>query len=201
MGRRSRQAGFNIVEAVVVLAAVGVIGTVGWFVYQHDRTKLTDAAPHSNPPSSQQTTPNTTSTKTGATLDIKEWGVHLTLDSTTASLYYYFKPNIPNVAYVSLRNISAVAPNCAAEKFALGAISRLTEAEQQTATANPSAFKQPGTIHIGSYWYTVGVSQAACTDGTAAMNAAVSHAAPNYNPGVLLNTLNTLTADPAATSN
>ncbi len=126
-------------------------------------------------------------------LDIKEWGVHLTLNSTTASLYYYIKPDLPNVAYVSLKSISDVAPNCAADKVSLGAIVRQTPAEQQSAPDAKYSIK--GTIHIGNYWYGYDNSHAACTDGTTAMNAAVSKVAPNYNPGVLLDTLNTLAAD------
>jgi len=110
------------------------------------------------------------------------------LDNTTASLYYYIKPNLPDVAYFSLRNIAAVAPNCAADKISLGAMSRLTEAEQQSIVSGQTP-GTAGTIHIGSYWYSVGTSHAACTDGTAAMNAAVANAAPDYNPGVLLDTL------------
>jgi hypothetical protein len=129
-------------------------------------------------------------------LTIKEWGVHLTLDSTTASLYYYIKPDLPNVAYLSLKTISDVAPKCAANNGPLGAISRLTPTEHQSAL-NGSIHSIPGTIQIGNYWYGYEGSHAACTDGTAAMNAAVSKAAPNYNPGVLLNTLNTLAADPS----
>ena len=74
-------------------------------------------------------------------LRIKEWGVRLSLTSDTASLYYYIKPSLPNVAYFSLKTISDIAPDCAADKISLGAIARLTEAEQQAATANPSALK------------------------------------------------------------
>jgi len=189
----SKQTGFSIVEAVLSVAALGVISAAGLLVYQHDRTQLTGAASHPNPTSSQQTAA-TKPTPIGKTLDINEWGVHLTLDNTTASLYYYISPNLPDVAYISLRDIVAVAPNCGADKIALGAITRLTEAQQQSFTSDPSK-GTPGTIHIGSSWYSVANSPSACTGGTAASNAALHSAAPNYNPGVLLNTLNTLAAD------
>src|SRR6266699_2108874 len=115
MRRREHQSGFSIVEAVIVVIAIGVIGTVGWFIYQHNKTKPTDAASNGQP--TQQTT--TTTAPTGAILDIKEWGVHMTLDSTTASLYYNIKTNLPNVAYLSLKTISAIAPDCAADKTSL----------------------------------------------------------------------------------
>lgn len=196
MKRQNRQAGFSIIEAVIVVAAIAAIGTTGWFIYQHNKAKPTGATAGNN--TTQQTTDKNTNPQptktTGATLDIKEWGVHLALDNTTASLYYYIKPTLPNVAYFSLRNIAAVAPNCAADKISLGAISRLTEAEQQSIVSGQTP-GTAGTIHIGSYWYSAENSHAACTDGTAAMNAAVANAAPDYNPGVLLDTLNTLATD------
>lgn len=144
--------------------------------------------------SGQQSTTLTSAQQTSATLDITQWGVHVTLDSTTASLYYYINPDQPDIAYFSLRTISNIAPNCAADEISLGAVSRLTEAQQQDATSKPSALNQPGTLHIGNYWYSVGVSQAACT-GNAAQQASISQGQPSYNPGELLKTLNTLAAD------
>lgn len=41
---RSKQTGFGIIEAVIIIAAVGIIGVAGWFVYQHDHTKVTNTA-------------------------------------------------------------------------------------------------------------------------------------------------------------
>jgi len=145
----NKQAGFSIVEAVIVVAVVGIIGVAGWLVYQHDRTKVTDAAAGGAPSTSQQTTTTTPGQIVG-TLDIKEWGVHMSLNSTTASLYYYIGPQTSDVAYLSLRTVSTVAPDCAADKTSLAAISRLTEAQQQ-AIVSGSTPGLAGTIHIGSY--------------------------------------------------
>jgi prepilin-type N-terminal cleavage/methylation domain-containing protein len=38
MKRQNRQAGFSIVEIVIVVVAIAVIGTAGFFVYQHNKT-------------------------------------------------------------------------------------------------------------------------------------------------------------------
>ena len=129
-------------------------------------------------------------------LRIKEWGVRLSLTSDTASLYYYIKPSLPNVAYFSLKTISDIAPDCAADKISLGAIARLTEAEQQAATANPSALNQPGSIHIGNYWYNAQNSHAACANSTE--DAAIQKALPGYHIGEIYKSLNTLAADPTS---
>ena len=130
------------------------------------------------------------------TLEIKEWGVHMTLDSTTASLYYLIKPNLPNVAYLSLKTISNISADCAADKTSLGAISRLTTAEQQAALSNPTN-GVPGTIQIGNYWFGFSKPQGGCI--SPAEDAAVQNAQPGFSfAGTLPKAFNTLAADPAA---
>ncbi len=195
-----RQAGFSVIEGALVVLVVVVIGAGGFVVYHYHSKKsnTTNSVTSTSTTNSKTPLQNTTTTQqpaqtTGATLDIKEWGVHLTLDSTTASLYYYIDPSQPNVAYFSLKDIDAIAPDCAANKISLGAIGRQTEAQYQAATAKPSALNQPGTIHIGNYWYLIQTSQAGCT--TSAQAAQISQGVPGYNQGELLKTLNTLAAD------
>jgi hypothetical protein len=183
-----------IIAALIVIG----IGTVGVMVYHSDRSMIHpgDHAIIASQTTSHDTRQTVSQKQATATtyLNITQWGVRLTLNSTTSSLYYYINPQQPNVAYLSLSSIDAVAPNCAADKTSLGAIVRLTPAEQKTA---PNAnFSIPGTIEIGDYWYGYGKSPSACTDGTAAMNEAVSNAAPPYYTGsTLQDTFNSLAAD------
>lgn len=194
MRQRDGQSGFGIVEALVIVVVIGIIGAAGFLVYQHNKTKLTGAT--TGPATANQGTQTTTPPPTpiAKTLDIKEWGVHMSLDNTTASLYYYINPSLPDVAYLSLRDIVAVAPTCAAEKGPLGAISRLTPAQHQDALSG-KLHSVPGSIQIGNYWYGYEGTHADCTDGTPAMHAAVSKAAPNFDASTLQNTFNTLAAD------
>lgn len=59
-GQEERQRGFSIVEAVLIVVALAIIGTVGWFVYQHDRTKVTNVAANTNQSINQQKSATTT---------------------------------------------------------------------------------------------------------------------------------------------
>jgi Tfp pilus assembly protein PilV len=45
----NKQTGFSIVEAVLALVIVGALAATGVFVYQHNQTKVTDAAPNNQP--------------------------------------------------------------------------------------------------------------------------------------------------------
>jgi hypothetical protein len=201
MRQQKHQAGFGTIGIILAATVVVVVAASGLVVYHYHNkgNNATNSSTTTSTSQSKSQLQNTTTTQqpaqtTAATLDITQWGVHLTLDSTTASMYYYISASQPDIAYFSLKDIDAIAPNCAADKVSLGAISRLTEAQQQTATANPSALNQPGTIHIGNYWYIVGISHTACIS-TSSEQASISQGVPGYNPGEILKTLNTLAAD------
>jgi preprotein translocase subunit SecG len=127
-------------------------------------------------------------------LTIKEWGVRLTLDSTTASMYYFIKPDLPNVAYLSLKAVSYIAPDCAANETSLGAIVRETPTEQQSAPDTKYSVK--GTTQIGNYWYGFSTPQAACINAT--QDVAVQKAVPGYSREEIGKAFSTLAADPAS---
>ena len=138
---RTNQKGFGLVEILVVFLVIAAISAIGFVFYnsnhsskaETDKSATTDVTP-------QSTKTDTTQTAQGAQqyLVIKEWGVQLTLDSNTSSLYYYIKPELPDVAYLSpLKTVSDIAPNCAADKVSLMAIGRLTQDEQNAARQEP----------------------------------------------------------------
>jgi uncharacterized protein YpmB len=202
MRQRDRQAGFGTVGIVLVVLVVAVLAVTGLVIYQRNNKPVStkkSAATSQTQTTIQPQSTTATQNQQAATryLDIKEWGVRMALDSTTETLYYYIKPNLSNVVYLSLKTISGVAPNCAADKISLGAITRLTLSEHQSALSNPT-LGDPGTIQIGNYWYGYSKSPAACTDGTPAMEQAVGKAVPGFTRANLQNTFNTLSADSTA---
>lgn len=112
MGRMKHiNSGVGIVELLVIIAALGVIGAGGWFVYQHNRTKPVDAAINSQP--SQQTATATTTPITAATLDIKEWGVRLPLSNPIKDAYYVVATNSTDTMWLGLKSLDSAG--CAAD--------------------------------------------------------------------------------------
>lgn len=185
---KPKQSGFSVIEVLLLVLVVAALAVIGFVVYQRHNPSSAKASASTG---STQTTMQPTQATTQY-LNISDWGVRIKLDSDTASLYYYIKPDLPDVAYLSLQTISDIAPNCAADKTSLGAIVRQTPAEQQSAPDAKYSIK--GTKQIGNYWYGYSNSHAACID--ASMQAAVNRVAPNYNPGVLFNAINTLEEAP-----
>jgi hypothetical protein len=200
MGKQDdRQSRFGAIEGLLAVTAVVALSAVGLLFYPHQPKGPVEK---STAPSSSQTTEQQQLASAAIQpvqtavpyLDITQWGVRMTLSRNAASLYYYIDPQIPDVAYLSLKTVSDIAPNCAANKGSLAAIGRLTDAEHQ-AIVSGSAPGNPGTVHIGGYWYSYQKSPADCTEGSAATRAAVDKAAPSYNFGTLRSAFNTLTAD------
>src|SRR6266567_3349983 len=97
---KRNQSGFSVIEVLLVVLVVAALAATGFVVYQHQKNSNKRAAATNSYQTSSTTQPAQTATQY---LTTKEWRVRLTLDSTTASLYYHIKPNLPNVAYFSLK--------------------------------------------------------------------------------------------------
>lgn len=113
-----KQAGFSIVEAVIVVAIIGVIGAVGWFVYQHNRLQLGDAAAR-NQTTDQGTNQQTTTTTSATTIvKVPELGLQITVPNDIKDLTYSVKTNTlrngsqATTAYFSTATLTALDANC-----------------------------------------------------------------------------------------
>ena len=127
-------------------------------------------------------------------LTIKEWGVRMKLTSDTASLYYHLtSDSYGDYAYLSLKTISDIAPDCAADNIALAVIFRQTPAQRQYAENNASDGMTPADTQLGNFWYGFDHSRADCTDGNTAAQAAIDKVQPNT---TLANAFDTLEEAP-----
>src|SRR5690348_1604483 len=115
---QGKQAGFNIVELLVVIVVIGLIGTAGWLVYQHNRAKITGAAAGNQATNQQSSTTTTQPASTVVYLDIKEWGVKLPLSGSIKDAYYVVgisfsnsSDGLPGGVFLGLKSLTGAACN------------------------------------------------------------------------------------------
>ena len=82
---------------------------------------------------------------------------------------YYAFPGGPTYAFLSLKSLTALSPDCAPDKVSLGYIFRETTAEYNTALADQQQNGKnidnvTGDVHIGDYYYGFNNPQAYCAD-------------------------------------
>lgn len=161
---RNRQSGFSTVGILVAcLVVVALIG-VGVFVYQHNRTALTNAAGGTQ--TSQQTTNTTTqqTATTGSYLTITEWGVKLPLSSSISDAYYVVNPSswkdpdgLPSQVWLGRKSFTNASCNPAnnneGQRGAIGSILRVPPTEQDQVTGQLLTQKYPNGVTVNGYYY------------------------------------------------
>jgi pilin/secretion family protein with methylation motif len=171
---KNKQAGFGIVEAVIAVLVMGVLAGAGWFVYQHNRTKVTNAAVGSQP-TSQQTTTTTPPAPTVTYLAIKEWGIKLPLPNSIQDAYYVVDPGVSTDADgkpsaiefgIAAQDIhcGAVTATNAGYTHALGAIVRALPTDTDPVSGKLYTQLDPIGVTIGGYYY--GYANASLTSKT-----------------------------------
>jgi len=189
MKRQEHQSGFGTVEMLLIVLVIGIVGAAGFFVYQHNRPKATNAAANTSQTANPQTT-TTPPTQTTTYFTIKEWGVEAPFSGTLKLSYTLSAAN--KSAIFSSDQLSALSSACVGKG---GAIERWSKDDlvsegpptSSTPTAtNYFASKDPSTYkHIADYYYMFVHSQSGCgnIDSTAATqsqtNDAVKALVPN----------------------
>lgn len=172
MRRQSRQAGFSIVEAVIAVVAIGVIGTAGFFVYQHNRLKLSNAAPSGN---QQVTVPAATSQAT-TVVKIPELGIQITVSNPIKDLKYQANTttlsngNKATYALISTTALTAVDAKCDANSAALGSLE--TASGQYPSTDTYAALNYgPLLKQFSTFYVTYSAPQGGCSSTSSAQSA------------------------------
>lgn len=176
MGKiRKNETGFSPIEVILVLVIVGLMGVVGFMVYNNqNKTKPATVATRTSTPTATTQTKTTTPTTVPATnsqgdyLVIKEWGVEIPLTADVKDAYYTsLKDNtFSNPVYaIGIHSLTALDPNCAPENRSVSLILRQTIAQHDENTNKNDPLNYPVyTTKIGGSYYGYDRSRAACSN-------------------------------------
>lgn len=172
----TKQSGFSVIEALLVVLVVAALAVTGFVVYQHRKP---NNAKNSAATSTAQTTSqqqDTTSTQPAQTttqyLTITEWGVKLPLSDTIKDAYYVAsnsgvgsdgKPNF----FVSLKSLDSTG--CKADNNnnggtgAIGLLGHSPVTATDPVSGELVTKVQPYGTTIGGYYYYFGPAEANLT--------------------------------------
>lgn len=158
MRHKARQHGFGVVGILVTVATLAVIGTAGWFTYQHNRVRPTGATAGTqttNQSDAQQTTD--TQTPAVAYLDIKEWGIKLPLTDSIKDAYYVVATNSTDTMWLGLTSLDdkgcgVSLGNQDGASAPIAALVRVSPTEMEPVKGKPYSEVYPG-VTIGNYFY------------------------------------------------
>lgn len=150
------QKGFSVVEILVVIVIVGLLGAVGWLVYdrQNSKTKNSDEVVYTS--RQKQEVAKTDDVKQSNFFEIEELGVKFELPNKLAGLYYTMG-NDNKTAYFSLDELKGT--DCAADQISQVALTRYTDADFE----NDPVVSKGNARKIGNYYYYSLGGQSACS--------------------------------------
>src|SRR5258708_25082461 len=126
---RSKQAGFSVVQMALVIAATGIIGAAGLFVYQHKRTEVIAAAANPNQLTNQQ--PTTAPAPAQNTVQIPELGIQITVPNDIKDLTYQTSTvtlrsgQKATLAMFSTKALTSADAGCSAAAGPFGSLERV----------------------------------------------------------------------------
>lgn len=157
------QRGFGVVELVLIVLAAGLIGGVGWWAYQHNRPKVSDAKDSGGSQSTKKPPADKDSKPTVAYLKIKEWGVKLPLSEEIKDAYYVVSTGsvdengITNRILIGLKSLDKdgclAEGNNRGEGSAIAAIFRALPTNIGEVSGKPVTEDYPNGVHIDGYYY------------------------------------------------
>jgi prepilin-type N-terminal cleavage/methylation domain-containing protein len=169
MIRNQKQAGFTIVEVLLVLILLAIVGFTGYYVW-HSQKKTDETLTTTNNTAQTATPKQSTVTDNQKYLAITEWGVKIPLAADISDAYYIQQHDI-NAVYLSLTNYKGT--DCAADNVSLGLIQRFTAADKDD-DGNALVSDYPAAIKIGNNYYQYQHPQAACDGGGGVDNSSSS---------------------------
>lgn len=151
------QKGFSVVEILIVVTILGLVGVVGWLVYDRQNNKADEKSTTTQTIQQEKKETPKEEVKQSTFFEIKELGVKFELTDTLTGLYYSMGNN-NKTAYFSLNELKDT--DCAADKAAQVALIRYTDED----FANDPYVSKEYARKIGSYYYMSIGGQASCSE-------------------------------------
>ena len=178
----SKQSGFGIVGALLVLVVVGILGFTGWYVYHVKQTSdkvYSTAAISTVPTYKKKADTNTKSAANakpqGSYLYFAQYSAKLLLNSSISDAVYAPFNNPPTGASVSygistqsIENAGTGAPGCSASEGPLGVINISTTDPLAPIIGNttiPQTVDNKTLFKIGNYYFQIIYPQDSVTCG------------------------------------
>jgi Tfp pilus assembly protein PilE len=175
MGRSATSnKGFSIVEAIIVIAAIGILGASGWFVYQHNRAKVTDAAggTQATNQGTQQTT-TTAPTANQSVAKIPELGIQITVSNEIKDLTYKVGTTTlgdgrqETYALFSTTSLTATDAKCGTDFGPLGALSKISGQYPTTFSDSNPPMEYGGLVkQFPAFFISTSGPQASCSENS-----------------------------------
>jgi hypothetical protein len=162
----NKNAGFGVVGIVLVVAAVIVVGLMGWRVYDANSSKQGASTMQANQSSNNQgnNSSNGNQTDTATYLDVKELGIKVKLSDDIKDATYSVKSlsDGSKVARFSTAALAAQDAQCNADFGPLGSIEMTTDGTDRTGA--PKVVDNVSVFKLGNYYYSYSVPQALCSE-------------------------------------
>lgn len=156
---KSKQSGFSVVEALIVIVVIGLFAVGSWAVYQRTKQSATKTDAASNPNQSTQQTP----APAVAYLTITEWGIKVPLSDAIKDATYIPAATIvdkngrPAAMWVSTAAIEAKGCTLSNKDRdgggAIGEIMRIEPGDTDGITGELLTKKFPNGTTVGGYYY------------------------------------------------
>lgn len=158
----NKRSGFSLVEGLIVILAISIVAVSSWFVYQHNRTKLTNAA------AGNQAT--TTPPVNQNLVKIPELGIQITVPNSIKDLTYKIGATMLNdgrqSTYAKFSTIALTASdkNCGTDFGPLGSLAKIT-GQYPTSFSDSNPPMEYGTLvkQFPTFFISISPSQAACS--------------------------------------
>ncbi len=169
-----KNAGFGVVGIVLVVAAVAVLGLIGWRVYDANNAKNNSSTNQtgSNQSSNTQgdTPQNRQSDPNAGYVVVKEWGIRFKpVDGLSGVAYSIGQVQDSNgTASFSTESLAQYGDSCSASQTGMAPLGRLvrTLGTKDDAVTRSTAY----SAQIGDYYYQYVTPQTICSDNTATTN-------------------------------